>query len=130
MRDAERIWSEKSDEDLLEAGAHLAEYTEEGQRVIRAELTRRGFEDPFFQAGFTSSEATFGERNADDTAPRPECLRCEGKMRFLGTRRFHEGTRWGVIGEIGHLFENTDEFDVYACPACGHVELFMPLKAR
>lgn len=39
---SEQIWRSKSDELLLEAYGRLTEYTEEGQRFIRAELERRG----------------------------------------------------------------------------------------
>jgi hypothetical protein len=44
--DPEQIWFEKSDEDLVEAGARLYEFTSEGERIIRAELRRRGLPDP------------------------------------------------------------------------------------
>ena len=47
------------------------------------------------------------------------------RLRHLGTRQFHEGTHWGVLGELGHLFESSESFDVYVCPRCGHVELFV-----
>jgi hypothetical protein len=44
--DPEQIWREKSDEALVEAGEHLSEFTSEGERIIRAELHRRGLPDP------------------------------------------------------------------------------------
>ncbi len=44
--DPEQIWREKSDEDLVEAGERLSEFTLEGERIIRAELRRRGLPDP------------------------------------------------------------------------------------
>jgi hypothetical protein len=44
--DAEQIWREKSDEYLVEAGERLFEFTAEGERIIRAELRRRGLPDP------------------------------------------------------------------------------------
>jgi hypothetical protein len=44
--DPERIWREKPDEDLVEAGERLSEFTVEGERIIRAELRRRGLPDP------------------------------------------------------------------------------------
>jgi hypothetical protein len=53
------------------------------------------------------------------------CLRCEAALEHVGTKRFHEGTRWGVFGELGELFVKRDRFDVYACPMCGHVEFFL-----
>ena len=44
--DPEQIWREKSDEDLVEAGERLFEFTAEGERIIRAEIRRRGLPDP------------------------------------------------------------------------------------
>ena len=41
------------------------------------------------------------------------------------TKRFHEGTRWGALGDLGELFVNKESFDVYVCPHCGRVELFV-----
>ena len=46
MMDPEQIWREKSDDDLVEAGERLSEFTLEGERIIRAELRRRGLPDP------------------------------------------------------------------------------------
>jgi hypothetical protein len=44
--DPEQIWRDKPDEDLVEAGERLFEFTAEGERIIRAELRRRGLPDP------------------------------------------------------------------------------------
>ena len=44
--DLERLWEGKSDDALEEASQDLASYTDEGQRVIRAELQRRSMEAP------------------------------------------------------------------------------------
>ena len=31
--------------------------------------------------------------------PNPmNCPRCETPTRYVGTKKFHEGTRWGVLG--------------------------------
>ena len=133
MTEAERIWSHKSDDDLLAAAAELETYTEEGRQVIRAELRRRGLEDPVEQAEFVTpvpgaevpDDDAPGAGAPDDDAPGPECVRCEVRLRHLGTRQFHEGTHWGVLGELGHLFESSESFDVYVCPRCGHVDLFV-----
>ena len=46
MADAEGIWAAKTDDELLEAAGELSEYTEEGERIIRAELQRRGLPQP------------------------------------------------------------------------------------
>ena len=40
------LWHSKTDEELAEAARSLANYTERGRRVIRAELERRGLEAP------------------------------------------------------------------------------------
>jgi rubrerythrin len=121
MSDIEQVWREKSDEDLIEAAATLSDFTEEGQQVIRAELRRRNLEDPVEQAGQAARESATSEPEegqADGAAlPAPECIRCHVEMRYRGTRT--------VLGEVGHLFENSDAFDVYVCPQCGHVDLFV-----
>jgi ribosomal protein L37E len=46
MTDAEGIWATKTDDELLEAAEELSEFTEEGERIIRAELQRRGLPQP------------------------------------------------------------------------------------
>jgi hypothetical protein len=46
-------------------------------------------------------------------------------MTYRGTKNFHEGTRWGLLGDIGELFVNKETFDVYHCPKCGRVEFFV-----
>jgi putative signal transducing protein len=46
MADTEAIWTAKTDDELLEAAGELSEYTEEGERIIRAELERRGLPQP------------------------------------------------------------------------------------
>lgn len=46
-------------------------------------------------------------------------------MTHMGTRDFHEGKRWGMLGDIGEMFVNKQRFDVYSCPRCGLVEFFI-----
>lgn len=46
MTDTEKIWQTKSDEQLTRASNELADYTHEAERVIRAELKRRGLPEP------------------------------------------------------------------------------------
>lgn len=63
-----------------------------------------------------------------DTSPKSvACLRCATPTRFVGTKKFHEGTRgWAfALGEVGELFVNREQFDIYACGSCGHVEFFV-----
>ena len=53
------------------------------------------------------------------------CPRCDEMLSYVGTKKFHEGTRWGVLGDLGELFVNKERFDVYCCPRCGRVEFFV-----
>lgn len=63
---------------------------------------------------------------SNPTHPKPvDCPRCHTTKQYVGTRRFHEGTRWGLLGDLGELFVNKETFDVYACPRCGSVEFFV-----
>lgn len=43
------------------------------------------------------------------------CLRCQTPLQSIGSKHFHE--RGFVLVP--------DLFDLYACPRCGHVELFL-----
>jgi len=61
----------------------------------------------------------------DSSASQISCLRCKQQLQHVGTRRFHEGTNWGALGEIGELFVKRERFDVYICNRCGHVEFFV-----
>jgi len=40
------VWREKTDDQLLSAADHLADYTEDAEQVIRAELRRRELPEP------------------------------------------------------------------------------------
>ena len=53
------------------------------------------------------------------------CARCNTALDFVGTKRLHEGGRWGVLGDLGELFVKRERFDVYVCPRCGRVEFFV-----
>ncbi len=62
----------------------------------------------------------------DDADVQPTlCLRCEAELEFLGTKEFHEGARWGFLGDLTELFVNRERLDVYGCPNCGRVEFFL-----
>lgn len=56
------------------------------------------------------------------------CIRCDGKLVFVGEKDLHEGSRgWGFfLGDVGELFTNREKLEMYACETCGHVELFLP----
>jgi hypothetical protein len=53
------------------------------------------------------------------------CSSCGVPLKYAGTKKFHEGTRWGLLGDLGELFVNKETFDVYCCPECGKVEFFL-----
>ena len=53
------------------------------------------------------------------------CSGCQVGLQYAGTKRFREGTNWGILGEIGEFFEKSESFDIYYCPTCGRVELFV-----
>ena len=54
-----------------------------------------------------------------------QCPRCERALDFVGTKRFHEGANWGILGERGEIFVKRERFDIYVCPRCGRVEFFV-----
>jgi hypothetical protein len=54
-----------------------------------------------------------------------KCPRCETALQYVGTKSFHERTRWGHLGDIGELFVNKEKLDFYGCGRCGRVELFV-----
>jgi hypothetical protein len=121
-REIEQVWRGKSDEELLEAAGALGEYTPEGQNVIRAELKRRGFEDPVEQKGESALEAT------GEGPPPRECARCRVDMKFLGTRAV-QAADWLAVGEVRELTADGASFDLYLCPECARVETFLNLPA-
>lgn len=49
------------------------------------------------------------------------CLRCQSEMTYAGEKKFHEGTRWGALGDLAELFENREFLHLYVCE-CGYVE--------
>lgn len=55
------------------------------------------------------------------------CPRCDRELKYQGTKKFHEGTRgWAFwLDSLGELFVNREHFDVYVCPRCGRVEMFV-----
>ncbi|MCJ7589321.1 MAG: hypothetical protein MUQ00_15710 [Candidatus Aminicenantes bacterium] len=55
------------------------------------------------------------------------CARCDQELKYVGTKKFHEGSRgWGFwLGDLGELFTHREHFDIYVCPRCGRVELFV-----
>jgi len=56
-----------------------------------------------------------------------DCLRCKTKLLYSGIYRFHEGTRYGALGNLFELLVNQESFEIYVCPKCGKVEFFVPI---
>lgn len=82
--------------------------------------------------GCSAPYEQMGEEGAQDDESGAEleknpitCPRCRRQLDYVGTKAFHEGTRWGVLGDLGELFVNKERFDVYCCPRCGRVEFFV-----
>jgi hypothetical protein len=63
--------------------------------------------------------------NQPNMSPPVHCPRCNVALNYVGTKRFHEGRRWRLLGEPGELFVNREHFDVYVCPRGGRMEMFV-----
>jgi hypothetical protein len=51
-------------------------------------------------------------------------LRCGTQIYYVGTKKFQEGgNKW--FGAVGEMFSNREHYDVYVCPRCGRLEMFM-----
>lgn len=59
-----------------------------------------------------------------DSAPL-KCPSCDLWLESLGTKKLHEGVRWGVLGRLGELLVTRLHFDMYYCPRCGRVAAFL-----
>jgi len=53
-----------------------------------------------------------------------KCLRCNNELVQAGIYRFHEGKRYGVMGNIGELFVNQVSLELYECSECGKIEFY------
>lgn len=131
MTDIEKLWRSKSDTEVAEAMEQIEEYRSTAQSVIRAEHQRRGLPPPRSKdEEEVEVELLPNEGKPNEVEPMEEidpllCVRCEESLEFVGSKRFHEGTNWGVFGELGELFVKRERFDVYVCPRCGKVEFFV-----
>jgi hypothetical protein len=57
-----------------------------------------------------------------------DCLRCKIFMEYKGSRKFHEGTRVGALGDLAELFQHREVYYMYNCPQCGMIEFYLPLS--
>jgi len=72
MQNGEQVWRSRTDDEVAEAARVLAEYTEEGERIIRAELRRRGLPEPAAPIGRCSRCG----RSIQGDDPGMECAQC------------------------------------------------------
>lgn len=114
---AQRAWDEGRPE---EAGRILEEYLREHPERAAA-LKGRGFAGP-------------GDQRAAPVPPPASmpCLRCDEAAPYAGRMRLHEGSNLApfILGDFGELLVDAVSFDVYGCKDCGHVEFFLPGRAR
>jgi hypothetical protein len=61
-----------------------------------------------------------------DDQKKIKCLRCDIPLQFVRSIDIHEGTRFGVLGNLAELFVNKASFMLYRCPSCGKVEFYLP----
>ena len=54
------------------------------------------------------------------------CLRCAIPMLFKGNTDFHGGPLFGIHGMLNDLLTSRETFDLYFCPKCGKIEIFIP----
>lgn len=67
-------------------------------------------------------------KTSSSIEPEKKCLSCSGELIFVGEKTFHEGTRWGAMGDLAELFVNKESLNMYACKQCGKVEFYMLKK--
>ncbi|HHW40752.1 MAG TPA: hypothetical protein GXX19_06350 [Syntrophomonadaceae bacterium] len=58
------------------------------------------------------------------------CQQCNVSLEMLGTREFRTGGTTGgwklLFGEWAELREDMIELEIWACPKCRRVELYLP----
>ncbi len=76
-----------------------------------------------YARGSGGDESVRGSGTADPM----QCPVCRLTLDFVGTKKFHEGSRAApfVLGDFGELFVKREHFDVYVCSRCGRAELFL-----
>ena len=53
------------------------------------------------------------------------CLRCEQKMKHIGTEKIQLGQTGWILGDLPNLLSGAMEVDIYSCPECRKVEFFL-----
>ncbi len=55
-----------------------------------------------------------------------DCLRCGERMGFAGRRKFQLGQTGWVLGDLPNLLAGSVALDLYCCPQCNKVEIYLP----
>ncbi|HSP16659.1 MAG TPA: DUF2007 domain-containing protein [Thermoanaerobaculia bacterium] len=112
----DRIWRPKTDDEVVEAANNLFEYTEEAQRVIRAELQRRGLPEPSETAAIAeesdgSTRCVFvanGQTEANQIVAFLEAAEIKSVLRGESTTKTHGLTVDG-LGRVEVVVAEADE---------------------
>jgi hypothetical protein len=72
IMNADQLWRDRSDDEVLAASERLFEYTEDGERTIREELIRRGLHEPPAAIGSCPGCS----RSISASHPGTSCLHC------------------------------------------------------
>ena len=54
-----------------------------------------------------------------------DCLRCKREMKFLMEERIQLGETGLIFRDLSHLLSGSLPVEVYVCPECRRIELFM-----
>jgi hypothetical protein len=112
--DLEQIWRNKTDEEVAEAAASGAAYTDEAARVIQAELQRRGLAQPETAFAPNPDEAmrcvfvASGLDEANQIVAFLEAAGIESALRGESTTKTHGFTVDG-LGKLEVLVTESDE---------------------
>ncbi len=54
------------------------------------------------------------------------CLRCDTEMNPLGVKKLQCGETGWLLGDLPNLLAGALEVELYSCPQCGRIEMFLP----
>lgn len=54
------------------------------------------------------------------------CLRCHEEMTFLKREKLQLGQTGALLGDWPNILAGSLETEIYYCPRCGKIEMFMP----
>ncbi len=57
-----------------------------------------------------------------------KCLRCQEPMRYIKSEKLQLGQTGWFLGDLPNLLSGAMEVEIYACPACGKLELYQSTK--